>query len=84
MYFQFEQKDQLDTKGIRQGYGFIHSFIHAKDACLTISVVVVVVFVTPGSVDDVCMIVLSIIAACGLADRFVKLSFAFLRFISIC
>jgi hypothetical protein len=30
------------------------------------------------------MIVLSIIAACGRADRFVKLSFAILRFISVC
>jgi hypothetical protein len=55
-------------------------FNHFKDAFLTISIVVE--FVTPGSIDD-CIIVLSIIAACGLADRFGGLLLEILRFISV-
>jgi hypothetical protein len=57
--------------------------IHAKVACLTISSVVenMCGFVTPGTIDD-CNIALSIIAPCGLADRFVTLSLETLRFIS--
>ncbi len=70
------KKNKSNKKVSSKGY----RFNHFKDAFLTISAVVV--FVTPGSIDG-CIIVLSIIAACGLGDRFGRLLFETLYFISV-